>query len=130
MSKGIKSKVFLIPLQSIHVNLSTMEKYKIKYILIALVSLAPVIYTYFYDLPGHATELLRGFFLGTLGFSLIILLSKSKDIHKAFLYTCLGCAISLFLRWVPDVYDLLGIGSIELGALGVYLIARLNKNVS
>jgi predicted membrane channel-forming protein YqfA (hemolysin III family) len=89
-----------------------------------VVSLVPVIYTYFYELPGHALELVRGFFLGTLAFSLILLFSKNRNIHKSFLHICIGCVIVFFLRIDPDIYDLLGIGMIVLGALGVYLVAR------
>jgi hypothetical protein len=100
-----------------------MEKYQIKYALIALISLVPVVYSHLYQLSGHEMELLRGFFLGALGFSLIILYSKSRSFHKMFLYTIFGCVLAFFLRISPNLYDALGIAMVALGALPVYLMA-------
>jgi hypothetical protein len=39
---------------------TTMEKYKIKYALIALLSLLPVVYRHFYQLPGHGNGAVAG----------------------------------------------------------------------
>jgi hypothetical protein len=101
-----------------------MKTYKTKYILIAAVSLVPVIFSYFYDMPYN---LLRSFFLGTLMFSLFVLFKKKKDIHKIFLYAVAGCTLSFLLSIDPNVYDALRCGLIAAGTLAVYLITLTDR---
>jgi predicted membrane channel-forming protein YqfA (hemolysin III family) len=108
-----------------------MEKYKIKYILIAAISLIPAIYTFFPDFPFSRIDLWRGFFLGIFGYSFGVLFSKKRDFHKMFLYTCLVYIVSFFLRFSPGIADLLGLSMAALGSLFVYLIAlRFDKNMA
>jgi Ca2+/Na+ antiporter len=74
-----------------------MKTYRIKYFLIAAVSLV----------MSFAVE--------------------KKNLHRLLPGCVAGCVVSFFLRTDPDIYDVPGIGMIVLGLPAVYLISLTDK---
>jgi hypothetical protein len=104
-----------------------MKKDKTKYILIALLSLGAIVFSFYYELTDSVLVTMRSFSAILFVCSLAALFTKKEKMGVMLLCVCLGSLVSVLLNLEFNCEALLKAISILVAGGLMYLITRMDR---
>jgi hypothetical protein len=104
-----------------------MKKYKTKYIIIALLSLGAILFSYSYELADNVLVVTRSFSSVLFLCCFAALFTRKEKAGTMMLYACLGSLFSVFLNIEFNFEILLKAVSILVGGSLIYLIILTDR---
>jgi FtsH-binding integral membrane protein len=105
-----------------------MKKDKTKYILIALLSLGAIVFSFYYELTDSVLVTMRSFSAALFVCSLVVLFTKKEKTGMMLLFGCMGCLVIVLLNLEFNCEALLKAISILVAGGLIYLITRMDRD--